>query len=90
MNGLERRVKSLCRSFSPAGSKRMNLNLKKFFVIAIVLVAEVSFALLTLYAPGTWKLLFLVLMILNTVFVNKTVVLLRKLFRIPANKDAKY
>lgn len=68
----------------------MNLKVKNFLVIFIVLLLEVTFALCTLYLPGTLKLPFLALMILNTFFVNKTVFVLRKLFKVPENKDSKY
>ncbi len=68
----------------------MSLKVRKFLVIFLVLFLEVFFALCTLYIPGTIKLLFLLLMILNTVFVNKTVVLLRKLFKIPEDINSKY
>ena len=68
----------------------MSLKIKNFLVILTVLLLEVTFALCTLYLPGTLKLPFLVLMILNTFFVNKTVFILRKLFKVPENKDSRY
>lgn len=68
----------------------MSLKFRKFLVIFTVLLLEVAFALCTLYLPGKIKLLFLVFMVLNTVFVNKTVVFLRKLFKIPEDINSKY
>lgn len=68
----------------------MSVKIRNVLVVVSGLLLQVLLALLTLYTPGYFKLLFLLLMILNIIFVRKTLALLRKIFRVPENKDVHY